>query len=37
LFRRKELTRDLVPDEEAVRKYIREQEGWDRQQGELFE
>ena len=24
-------------DEEAVRKYIREQEGWDRQQGELFE
>ena len=24
-------------DEEAVRKYIRAQEGWDRQQGELFE
>ena len=24
-------------DEEAVRKYIREPEGWDRQQGELFE
>ena len=24
-------------DEEVVRKYIREQEGWDRQQGELFE
>jgi putative transposase len=24
-------------DEEAVRKYFREQEGWDRQQGELFE
>src|SRR5262249_33297190 len=24
-------------DEETVRKYIREQEGWDRQQGELFE
>jgi putative transposase len=24
-------------DEESVRKYIREQEGWDRQQGELFE
>jgi putative transposase len=24
-------------DEEVVRKYIREQESWDRQQGELFE
>ena len=24
-------------DEETVRKYIRDQEGWDRQQGELFE
>src|SRR5262245_5731102 len=24
-------------DEETVRKYMREQEGWDRQQGELFE
>ena len=24
-------------DEEAVRKYIREQEGWDREQGELFD
>jgi putative transposase len=24
-------------DEEAVRKYSREQEGWDRQPGELFE
>ena len=24
-------------DEATVRKYIREQEGWDRQQGELFE
>lgn len=24
-------------DEESVRKYIREQEGWEREQGELFE
>ena len=24
-------------DEDAVRKYIREQEGWEREQGELFE
>ena len=24
-------------DEEAVRKYIRDQEGWDREQGELFD